>query len=132
MKPDNWGQMNAADKREMAMRLLNSQRGRLIVGKALAKAISVMQYDAYPEHSDMEDMEILGETLFELGYHLEQIEKSNFMSILSNYLTADDITLDKHMLLRHVADRIMSDLADQTRNDSPARAKPPNDPEHNG
>jgi hypothetical protein len=64
MKPANWNKMTAAEKHDDATRLLSSIRGKLILGQALAKAVAVMKTETYPEHSNIEDMEELGETLF--------------------------------------------------------------------
>jgi len=55
--------MTHADKRAQAKALLNSERGSLIIGQALAEATKAMRTHKYPETSNIEDMECLG-TLF--------------------------------------------------------------------
>jgi len=65
MKPEGWDRMSGPDKREDAERLFTSVRGKLIIAQALAKAIEIMKEQEYPERSNIEDMEELGETLFQ-------------------------------------------------------------------
>lgn len=72
MKPDSWNDLSTARKMRIAHELLNSMRGQYIVGQALAKAVAVMRQAEYPETSNIEDMELLGETLFSLGYAIEK------------------------------------------------------------
>ena len=64
MKPDNWDKLPLEDRSAIAHALFQSMRGSLIIGQALAHAIEVMSKEEYPETSNIEDMEILGETLF--------------------------------------------------------------------
>lgn len=64
MKPENWNTMSDAEKLDDAERLLHSVRGKLIIGQALARAVAVMRTEEYPEMSNIQDMEELGEVLF--------------------------------------------------------------------
>jgi hypothetical protein len=70
MKPSNWSKMTTEEKHEDALKLLNSGRGRLIMGQALAKAVTVMKAEEYPETSNIEDMEELGEMFFGAFYRM--------------------------------------------------------------
>jgi hypothetical protein len=70
MKPENWDSMTEQDKREDAERLFNSVRGRLVIGQAIARAAAVMRKEKYPETSNIEDMEELGEMLFNPFYSM--------------------------------------------------------------
>jgi hypothetical protein len=70
MKPSNWSKMTTEEKRENAVKLLNSGRGKLIIGQALARAAAVMRTEKYPETSNIEDMEELGEVLFGAFYRM--------------------------------------------------------------
>jgi hypothetical protein len=68
MKPDNWSKLSAEAQAEYGQSLFNSMRGRLIIGQALAIASARLATETYPETSNMEDMESLGETLFAPWY----------------------------------------------------------------
>lgn len=70
MKPQNWDSLPKQEKATMVVSLLNSTRGTYIVGQALARAVEVMKKEKYPETSNIEDMEMLGEIGFPLGYTL--------------------------------------------------------------
>jgi hypothetical protein len=70
MKPENWNTMTITEKRDDATKLFNSTRGQLIIGQALARATAVMRTEEYPETSNIEDMEELGEALFGVWYSL--------------------------------------------------------------
>ena len=66
MKPRNWEELSADEKYEIGHALVNSLRGRLILSQALHYAIPLMAKVAapYTEVSNIEDMEILRETVF--------------------------------------------------------------------
>ncbi len=74
MKPENWNTMSDAEKLDDAERLLHSVRGKLIVGQALARAVAVMRTEEYPEESNIQDMEELGEMLFAPFYSMHTPE----------------------------------------------------------
>lgn len=61
MKPENWTDMSPDDRTKCAISLFSSLRGRLVLGQALAWATATMRTQKYPEVSNIEDMEILGE-----------------------------------------------------------------------
>lgn len=69
-KPDNWDTLDHKDQIAIAQRLIQSQRGHLIMGQALANAIKHMSKAEYPELSNIEDMEILA-VLFEPWFSRE-------------------------------------------------------------
>jgi hypothetical protein len=70
VKPDNWQWMPDELKHKDALRLLNSFRGQLLIGQALARAVIAMSEDEYPEESNIQDMEELGEVLFQPWFSL--------------------------------------------------------------
>jgi hypothetical protein len=70
MKPDDWDDMTTEDKQTMARELVNTIRGRLILGQALGWAVRTMQKEQYPETSNIEDMEMLGEGLFQPFFNM--------------------------------------------------------------
>ena len=61
--PSNWNDMDDDAKRVEAERLLNSNRGHLLIGQALAYAVTAMRDKPHPETSNIEDMECIA-TLF--------------------------------------------------------------------
>ena len=75
MKPSNWNQLLMQEQKEYARKLLNSVRGIYIVGQALAVAIQTMKKKKHPETSNIEDMEMLGESLFHLGYSITNLNR---------------------------------------------------------
>jgi len=70
-KPENWDKMPEIEKNDVGEQFFRTTRGRLMIGKALFIASREMRKQKYPEHSDADDMEILGETLFSFGYNIE-------------------------------------------------------------
>lgn len=74
MKPENWSTMSDAEKLDDAERLLHSVRGKLIIGQALARAVAVMRTEEWPEESNIQDMEELGEMLFAPFYSMHTPE----------------------------------------------------------
>jgi hypothetical protein len=76
MKPSNWNKMTKKQKEEHAIALFNDMRGRYIIGQALAIASETMKKVKYPETSNIEDMEALGEVIFQLGYFVTKEKKS--------------------------------------------------------
>ena len=77
MKPDNWNELDTIDKLEMARILAKSMRGNVIIGQALAIAVKALrQVDSpFREVSNIEDMEMLGETLFQPWYSMTVEDK---------------------------------------------------------
>lgn len=67
-KPRDWDKLPPEEKQRIGLSLLRSIRGQYIVSQALSKAIEVMKKVKPPrkEVSNIEDMEILHETLFPL------------------------------------------------------------------
>ena len=65
MKPDHWDELEIAIRHDLAIDLFRSARGNLIIGQALAKAVTVMRQAEHPETSNIQDMEMLGEGLFQ-------------------------------------------------------------------
>jgi len=65
MKPDNWDQLPFEKRREIAKEMFARTRGEFIIGRALAIASEKLKES---EPSDSQDMEILGEVLFSLGF----------------------------------------------------------------
>lgn len=59
MKPKDWNEMSDKEKKQMAVALLNSQRGHYLISQALVRAIEVMSKEKYPETSNIQDMEML-------------------------------------------------------------------------
>lgn len=64
MKPKNWDKLPAEEQREIATELFGSTRGQLIMGQALGLASALLRTVEYPETSNIQDMEMLGEALF--------------------------------------------------------------------
>ncbi len=69
MKPTEWKQLTSTEKKDIALNLFGSVRGNYIIGQALNVAIKELKQKEYPETSNIEDMEILGEQLFTIGYY---------------------------------------------------------------
>lgn len=67
--------MGRKKKKDVAIGLATSMRGQWIIGRALRKAY--LQMDESPierkEVSDMSDMKLIGEELFFVGWHLEDV-----------------------------------------------------------
>lgn len=68
MKPNNWDLMAMEDRIDIGNELYHSLRGRYILGQALSVAIKSMKTVPMPhrEVSNIQDMEILRETVFTL------------------------------------------------------------------
>jgi hypothetical protein len=66
MKPKNWEQLDPLSKAQIAKELFHSERGKYIISQALYKAMTVMKEvdDSSKEVSNIQDMEILYETIF--------------------------------------------------------------------
>jgi hypothetical protein len=90
MKPSDWDDYTAGEKRNTATVLLNSVRGALIIGQALAHAVKAMRAvepSYMREISNIEDMEMLGEALFEPWYSMTMNEdalREKAMSLLAS------------------------------------------------
>lgn len=72
MKPKNWDTMDHKAQHDMALELLQSIRGRLLMGQALHYAIKSLKAVEPPimqERSNIEDMEMIS-TLFEPFFSL--------------------------------------------------------------
>jgi hypothetical protein len=76
MKPDDWDSFSTDTKEQLAKALFNSQRGRLIIAQALSHAIYNMRKIDFPEKSNIEDMEMLGEILFQpwFSFYQDQLD----------------------------------------------------------
>ena len=70
MKPENWNDLSKEEATKLAEELLQSQRGRYLVGQALAIAATVLE--ARDAESNIEEMEMLGESLFKEGFLIER------------------------------------------------------------
>lgn len=70
MKPAEWNTMTDEEKMEMTQELMKSIRGVFVIGQALHISSQVLKRQPHPlnELSNAEDMEMLGETLFQIGY----------------------------------------------------------------
>jgi hypothetical protein len=66
MKPTNWNKLSKKEKKAIAMNLLTSVRGTYLISQAFSRAIEVMKKEKYPETSNIQDMEMLREILFNL------------------------------------------------------------------
>jgi hypothetical protein len=79
MKPDDWDSFSTDTKEQLAKALCNSERGRLIFAQALSHAIYNMRKMDFPEKSNIEDMEMLGETLFQpwFSFYQEQLDAAS-------------------------------------------------------
>lgn len=64
MKPNDWNDLSDSHKTKIANDLINSPRGYLILGHALAVAVLRLKTAQHPQKSHIEDMEILGEGLY--------------------------------------------------------------------
>lgn len=74
-KPVSWDKLPPEQKKKIGVNLFMSMRGQYIISQSLAKAIKVMKKVKPPhkEISNIEDMEILHETLFPI-YQPEVME----------------------------------------------------------
>jgi len=73
-KPKNWNKLSDQEKKKIGLQLFSSMRGLFIISQALSKAIdSMKKVKPCPEISNIEDMEILHETLFPI-YQKELME----------------------------------------------------------
>lgn len=54
--------------REDTIKLVQSLRGQFIIGKALYVAVETLKKEKYPAISDIEQMEEIGENVFQIGY----------------------------------------------------------------
>ena len=86
---EKWADVPEDKRKEAAVALFKSVRGRYIIGQALAYAIDQImeQPKAEREVSNAADMHFLGENLFDVGFKVwasgEYInEKENFMKML--------------------------------------------------
>ena len=69
MKPADWDDMSRHEQEEYAHALMNSVRGRYIIGQALAIASDTLAKHPFPETSNIQDMEVLGHhPSFTMGY----------------------------------------------------------------
>ena len=76
MKPTDWAQLPKEEQTKMAIELFKSIRGKYIIGQAFAVAIETLSKEKYPETSNIEDMEMMGETVFEPFFTIcKQINK---------------------------------------------------------
>jgi hypothetical protein len=75
MKPEGWDRMTDEEKERIAVALLSGMRGQYIIGQALRIAVETMSKAAYPETSNIQDMEMMGETLFQIGWHTAGLPK---------------------------------------------------------
>ena len=66
MKPRNWDKLSQNMKKRIALQLLQSMRGSYLISQALSIAIEQMKKvePPYREESNIQDMEMLLETLF--------------------------------------------------------------------
>jgi len=66
--------LNDEARRELAIKLMQSVRGRYIIAQALAVAVAAMKKvpEEFREKSNIADMEILGEGLFMPFYAIAQ------------------------------------------------------------
>ena len=69
-KPHDWDALDPEAQHQMGIELLRDIRGQYILGQALAIATDKLAKESYPETSNIEDMEILGEMIFPMGYQL--------------------------------------------------------------
>lgn len=70
MKPENWDDLTEEEAREAAEDLLRSSRGQFLIGQAIAIAATVL--DTRGDESNAEELEKIGETLFEEGFRIER------------------------------------------------------------
>jgi hypothetical protein len=71
VKPENWEELSTEAKQAQAMSLLNSHRGILVIGQALAIASEKLMKK---EPSNAQDMQIIGEVLFQPFYGMNTKE----------------------------------------------------------
>lgn len=77
MKPARWDKMHPADRVQYAASMLDNMRGQLIMGQALARAVVAMETDPYPETSNIQDMEAIGEALFDPFFSMYREREKN-------------------------------------------------------
>ncbi len=75
-KPSNWDSMSEEEKKELAFNFYPSTRAQLMIGRALRFTAKAFREKSRPEDSDADDMELLGETLFPLGYQIELMNEA--------------------------------------------------------
>lgn len=69
MKPHDWDSLSDAEKKSEAMQLFRSVRGSFVVGQALRIGAKVLQERG--EESNSQDVAMIGEALFPVGWDLE-------------------------------------------------------------
>tara|TARA_Y100000310_G_C20506688_1_gene726741 strand:- start:109 stop:432 length:324 start_codon:yes stop_codon:yes gene_type:complete len=70
MKPAEWNTMTDEAKVEMTQELMKSIRGVFVIGQALYISSQVLKRQPHPlnELSNAEDMEMMGEAVFGMGF----------------------------------------------------------------
>lgn len=76
MKPIEWDSMPVTEQRKYAIEFFATIRGQYIVGQALYIAQEALLSQKYPEQSNAEDMQLLGVTLFNVGYSTQSFMES--------------------------------------------------------
>ena len=84
MKPENWEKLSKEEKLKIGLLLFNSFRGKYIISQALFKAIKVMKRvpKKFREESNIQDMEILYETLFPFYNEIMEMKPKQFEKLL--------------------------------------------------
>ena len=65
-KPNNWNKLSKEEKKEIALNLFESIRGKYVISQAFSYAINELKKEENPQFSNIEDMEILKEVLFNI------------------------------------------------------------------
>jgi len=77
MKPNNWDKLSQSAKKQVALQLLQSFRGSYVISQALSIAVEQMKKiePPYREESNIQDMEMLLETLFPMYSAVKRAEE---------------------------------------------------------
>ena len=67
MKPKMWDSMTDRQKMVRAKGMLKTWRGAFILSKALDVAVETLKKESFPPVSDIEDMEMLIETMYPIS-----------------------------------------------------------------
>ena len=84
MKPAEWNTMTDEAKVEMTQELMKSIRGAFVIGQALYISSQVLKRQPHPlnELSNAEDMEMMGEAVFGMGFGVAQASHERMLNFM--------------------------------------------------
>mgnify|MGYP003109842166 CR=1 FL=1 len=100
-------------KQTEALQFLGSPRGQYIVGQALAIAVAELEKVEEPlqEKSNINDMKMLGESLFKAGYATHTMLSQDLLRKIKDELGNDpDKIIEDEELVKEINDQIQNKL----------------------